>query len=243
MVTIGWDISTAAIGICIKRDEQAHEFHVIFPKGDTPLDKWRSASAQVNSFVEENIDNDHYDTVLHVVEQRLGGFTGGLTTKQTLMALAAMNAVVSTVLSLSGKIMYILPVSAKAILKFKDLTLEGEDKKETVVRLARSACPGFPYKEKKSKGIAKGKVYPWVAGTDDMADAWMLLEAGTKVLKGEASIGQPKKAPGGKGKARRAKGDGDSQGGVRVQVPRKARKQRVPKRKDGEGEALGKSGE
>lgn len=209
MVTIGWDVSTAAIGICIKREGKDHVFHVIFPRGETALEKWRSASAQVKNFVEERLDEDHYDTVTHVVEQRLGGFTGGLTTKQTLMALAAMNAVVSVELSSSGKITYILPVTAKALTKFKEKQKDGEDKKETVVRLAKAACPGFPYKEKKVSGKpkkGKGKTYPWVKGTDDMADAWLLVEA-FRAQKDKASSEQSKKAASGKGKARRAKAD------------------------------------
>jgi len=207
VVIIGWDVSTAAIGICVKRDDKDHLFDVIFPKGKTALEKWKYAKEEVADFVDRFLVNNNItEDVVHIVEQRLGGFTGGLTTKQTLMALAAINAVVSTTLAESGEVMHILPVSAKSIMKVGKLTLEGEDKKETVVRLARSSCPTFPYKEKK-KGNAKGKVYPWVVGTDDMADAWLLAEAGAKVLKGEATVGQPKKASGNKGKARRAKGD------------------------------------
>lgn len=105
------------------------------------------------------------------------------------MALAAMNAVVSHHLSLYGEIMYLAPVTTKRIMGLKDSTLPGEDKKETVVRLARSSCPSFPYKEKEKRvAQTKNKVYPWVVGTDDMADAWLLAEAGLRVLRGEATI-------------------------------------------------------
>lgn len=212
MVVIGWDVSTAAIGICVKREGKEHEFHVIFPKGDTALAKWRDARQQVEYFMEAFDDDDdsvNRHKVQHVIEQRLGGFTGGLTTKQTLMALAAMNAVVSTELSYSGEIEYILPVTAKALTKFKEKQKDGEDKKETVVRLAKAACPGFPYKEKKVSGKpkkGKGKTYPWVKGVDDMADAWLLVEA-FQAQKDKASSEQSKKAASGKGKARRAKAD------------------------------------
>lgn len=237
-ILIGWDISTSAIGICVRREGSDDEFHAIFPKGDTPLEKWRSASQQVEKFMD---GIDHLVQISHIVEQRLGGFTGGLTTKQTLMALAAMNAVVSTVISHYGKITYILPVTAKALTKFKSKQLPNEDKKETVVRLARLACPAFPYKEKKLSGKpTKGKTYPWVNGVDDMADAWLLVEA-YRALEGKAS-GQPEKARSGKGEARGTEGDVTSQGGVRIPVPGKARKRRVPKQASGEGEALGKSG-
>lgn len=178
-------------------------FHVIYPEGDTPLQKWRNAEKQVSAFLD---GLDQFVVFHHIVEERLGGFTGGMTTKQTLMALAAMNAVVSTCLSYTGEVMYIAPVTTKRIMGLKDVTLEGEDKKETVVRLARSSCPNFPYVEKKKpKKPSKTKVYPWVPGIDDMADAWLLAEAGLRVLRGEASIGRPEKTGRGKGKARRAK--------------------------------------
>lgn len=209
---IGWDISTAAIGICVRQEGKDDWFHVIFPKGETSLEKWKSAQRQAFDFVNDNFTSN--DCFMHVVEQRLGGFTGGLTTKQTLMALAAMNAVVSTAISHFGEIEYMLPVTAKALTGFKKKQLEGEDKKETVVRLAKSECPAFPYKEKKSSGKAKtgkNKTYPWVKGTDDMADAWLLVEAYT-VQKEKASIGQPKKASGRKGKARGTEDDSSEEG-------------------------------
>lgn len=194
---IGWDISTSAIGIAISRHgHPIDEFHVIFPKGKTHLEKWCDAQLRIAQFLNRELDAGS-GKVTHIVEERLGGFTGGMTTAQTLMALAAMNAVVSCVLSQFGDIIYIAPVTTKRIMSFKELTLPGEDKKDTVVRLARSSCPSFPYKETKAGN--------WVKGTDDMADAWWLAEAGLKVLRGEASIGRPEKARRGKGKARGAK--------------------------------------
>lgn len=235
MVIIGWDVSTTAIGVCVKWDGRPHEFHVIFPKGKTALDKWKDAKLNIVNFM-HGINGQINDELLrhpgssahgshshvkHVVEQRLGGFTGGLTTKQTLMALAAMNAVVSTELSASGEVEFILPQTAKALIGLKKKQIEGEDKKETVVRLARSACPGFPYKEKSSSGKPrndKGKTYPWVKGIDDMADAWLLVEA-YQALRGKAESEQLEKAAGHKGKARRAQKDGSKEERVRVSLP------------------------
>lgn len=240
MVIIGWDISTSVIGICVKRDGKNHEFDVIIPRGDTPLQKWRSAVEEVKNFM---VFLDRESPIHHIIEQRLGGFTGGLTTKQTLMSLAAMNAVVSHQLSLTGDVTYILPITAKSIMGLKKLQIEGEDKKETVVRLARSSCPDFPYFEKKKQPLGKkppkGKVYPWVSGVDDMADAWLLVEAGTKVLNGEASIGQPKKTPSSKSKAGRAEVDSSAQGGVRLHVPGEAGDGGLPKRKSRKSKAVG----
>ena len=225
---VGWDVSTSAIGICVRNDEgKLVEFGVIYPKGETHREKHINAAAQVVNFCKRVCPKaDHF------VEERLGGFTGGLTTKQTLMALAAMNAVVSFILSDFGSVTHLPIASVNRITGFKKP--KDADRKVEVIKLVRSREPLLPYSE-----TAAGN---YVKGTDDMADAWMLAEAGTKVLRGEASIGQPKKAPGRKGKARGAKGDGNEEGRVRVRVSRKARDGRVPERKEGEGQALGEPG-
>lgn len=195
---VGWDVSTSAIGICVRDDDGKHlEFGVIYPKGATHREKHINAAAQVVSFCKRLCPKaDHF------VEERLGGFTGGLTTKQTLMALAAMNAVVSFVLSEFGSVSHIPVVSVNRIVGFKKP--KDSDRKVEVIKLVRSREPTFPYRE-----TPAGK---YAQGVDDMADAWMLAEAGSKVLKGEASIGQPKKASGRKGKTGRAKVRSDKEG-------------------------------
>lgn len=199
MIIIGWDVSTAAIGVCIQRPGQPPEFNVIFPKGKTPLQKWRSAAMEIQEFMLnlgfKSCEQD--EPITHVIEERLGGFTGGLTTKQTLMALAAMNAVVSHTLSYYGDVVHIAPVTTKRITGLVVDKDAGEDKKQAVIKLARSSCESFPYAETSS-----GK---WVKGTDDMADAWLLAEAYSKVLKGEATLGSKPKAKRPKKKAGGAK--------------------------------------
>ncbi len=189
---IGWDISTSAIGICVKDDfGKTLEFETIFPVGETHAIKHRNAAYQVRTFVERYSQCK----CTHFVEERLGGFTGGLTTKQVLMCLAAMNAVVSFVLSSYGDVVQIPPVTTKRITGL--VVPKGGNKKLEVIKLVRSAEPSFPYAE-----TAGGK---YVKGTDDMADAWLLAEAGIKILRGEATVGQPKKTSSDKKKARRAK--------------------------------------
>jgi hypothetical protein len=204
MIVIGWDVSTSAIGICVKRDGKPNLYHVIFPEGKTHLEKHRSATEQIKEWLAES---DDWGPVVptHIVEDRLGGFSG-MTTKQTLMALAAMNAVVSMTLSYTGKVIHIPPVTTKRITGLFVDKENGEDKKIAVVKLARSSDPNFPYKEKKApKKKPTGKYYPWIVGVDDMADAWLLAEAGTLVLQGKASVGPAKKAPKRKSKTGRAK--------------------------------------
>ncbi len=195
---VGWDVSTSAIGICVRDDSgKLIEFGVIYPKGATHREKHISAATQVVNFCKRVCPN-----AAHFVEERLGGFTGGLTTKQTLMALAAMNAVVSFVLSDFGTVAHIPVVTVNRIVGFKKP--KDTDRKTEVIKLVRSREPTFPYRE-----TPAGK---YAQGVDDMADAWMLAEAGLKVIRGEASIGQPKKAPRRKGKAGGTKVRGDEEG-------------------------------
>jgi hypothetical protein len=201
-VIIGWDVSTSAIGICVRTvDGTTVEFGVIYPTGASHAQKHQDAAHQVTTFC-NRMFNKHGGKFTHVVEERLGGFTGGMTTKQTLMCLAAMNAVVSFVLSQHGDVMHLAPVTTKRITGLK--VPKGGNKKLEVIKLVRSREPSFPYTETKAGNYCKG--------VDDMADAWLLAEAGGKVLRGEASIGHPKKAAGGKKKARGAEAGGSPQG-------------------------------
>jgi hypothetical protein len=225
---VGWDVSTSAIGICVRDDiGKVIEFGVIYPKGDSHREKHIDAAAQVVNFCKRVCPKaDHF------VEERLGGFTGGLTTKQTLMALAAMNAVVSFILHDFGSVVHIPVRTVDRIVGFKKP--KDANRKVEVIKLVRTLEPSLPYAETDAGN--------YVRGTDDMADAWMLAQAGTRVKRGEASIGQPKKAAGRKGKTGGAQVDGKDQGGVRIPVPRKARKRRLPKLQEGESEALGQPG-
>lgn len=225
---VGWDISTSAIGICVRDGEgKTIEFGVIYPSGSTHAEKHRSAASQIVNFCKRVCPS-----ATHYVEERLGGFTGGMTTKQTLMALAAMNAVASFVLSEFGPVVHIAPSTTKRITGLK--VPKGGDKKVEVIRLVRSLEPSFPYAETPAGNYVKG--------TDDMADAWLLAEAGLKISRGEASIGQPKQAKGHRRKARVDKGNVSKEGRVRIPVPRKARRKSVLERTSREGASVGESG-
>lgn len=195
---VGWDISTSAIGINVRGDDgTTREFGVIYPVGETHAEKHRSAAAQVASFCKRVCPSAH-----HYVEERLGGFTGGLTTRQTLMALASINAVVSFVLADFGTVTHVTPIAAKRIVGL--IVPKGEDKKKAVIGLVRSKEPTFPYAETKHGNP--------VRGTDDMADAWLLAEAGRLLQSGQASLGRKSKATGRQKKARRAKAGGSQEG-------------------------------
>jgi hypothetical protein len=198
-VTIcGWDISTSAIGVCVKDDSgRTLEFGVIYPVGGTHPEKHRSAAAQVVNFCKRVCPS-----ASHFVEDRLGGFTGGLTTRQTLMALASMNAVVSFVLTDFGPVVHVPPISAKRIVGLQ--VPKGGDKKAAVIGLVRSVEPSFPYVETRGGNAARG--------VDDMADAWLLAETGLRLLRGEATLGQGDKASRVRGKARRREAKSPTEG-------------------------------
>ena len=145
----------------------------------------------------------------HFVEDCISGFSG-VTTRQTLQKVAQMNAVCSLILSDTGTVVHIPPVSTKRIMALK--VLDGETKKDAVVRMCRAAEPEFPYRL-----TAEGN---WVKGTDDMADAWLLAEAGGRMMRGEATL----LAHGPKTKTRRPK---RPPGEPRPVKPRKGRT-RIP---------------
>jgi hypothetical protein len=201
MLICGWDISTSAIGVCVcDRDGTFMEHDLILPKGETHHEKHRDAATRVQQWLAAFGIKE----CVHVVEQHLGGFSGGFSSAQTKMALASMNAVISYVLGLHSKVIHILPVTTKAIMRL--VKQDGEDKKDAVVRMFRAAVPSFPYRETKAGN--------WVKGTDDIADAWLLASAGGRIIRGEASLpsGRKKKTASDKPKARRAKGKREAEG-------------------------------
>lgn len=123
---------------------------------------------------------------VHYVEDRLGNFTKGMTTMQTLMVLAQFNAVMSCHLNdLSpGRVKHVLPVTVKRIVGFKKVL--DEDVKVTKARLASVLCPSFVVEWTPGGNLRRGD--------GDKADAILLAVAGTKVESGEATIEPRKKA-------------------------------------------------
>lgn len=231
---LGWDVSTSAIGVCLRDGSGSTvEFGVIYPQGETQHLKQISAARQVDEFCRRVCRTFRVEpsSLRHFVEDRLGGFTGGKTTRQTLMALAAMNAVISFVLSGHGTVTHIPPVSAKRIVGL--VVPKGGDKKVEVIRLVRSREASFPYAETAAGNYARG--------IDDMADAWLNAEVGLRLITGEATLGQSGKAKGGGAKAGSRQTGRSQEGGTRVPVPRKTRRKAVLERPAGEGAPLGQS--
>lgn len=205
MISIGWDVSTSVIGVCAKKEDGTSVFYeAIKIKGDTMIEKYSYAVKAVNIIVDylKSLDSNRK----HIVEDRLGNFSKGATTLDTLMKLAQMNAVVSYILSLDAKVTHIHPSTTKRIIGLKKTDDDPEvidkktgkwNKKLAVVKLARISDPLFPFK------LTPGGNF--VAGVEDMADAFALAKAGLLIESGEAEIAKTKKTSRNKGKTRSAK--------------------------------------
>ena len=121
----------------------------------------------------------------HFVEERLGGFSGGMTSAQTLMKLAQMNALVSYIVwtfnagSTNDELTYIHPMTWKSALKHEGLVIpKGCNKKEVTLAYVRNREPKFVVELNKV-----GKPQPW---SYDEADAFCIARAGfLKLAKGK----------------------------------------------------------
>lgn len=150
--------------------------------GDDMVEKYRCAVGHVSVEL-EFLSNGWGPERAHFIEERLGNFTSGMTTMQTLMKLAQMNAVITHRLSVDGPVKHIHPATAKRLAGLK--VPKGGDKKAEAVKLA-AGVGGLVLNLTK-----KGNL---VRGTDDMADAWLLAVSGAKLLSGEASIDEQAEA-------------------------------------------------
>jgi hypothetical protein len=197
-VIIGWDVSTTAIGVCMTK-EGLSSFHVIFPEGDSAESKHRHAAGCVSDLL-TGFSLDPCRTT-HVVEDRLQGFTKGLTTMHTILSLTAMNAVVSYVLSSFGRVLKVHPSTVKSFFGLrppKDVTLKKlYNPKEAAVKLVMERVSNFPCDRTKGGNLSKG--------VSDMADAWILAEFGRCFPAGKVNVGHSKKTRTHKRKARRSR--------------------------------------
>jgi hypothetical protein len=211
-----WDVSTSIIGACLLTENGvALDFTWIEPgKLETMTEKYQYVATQVPMIIERwcrerSLDQSY---VHHFIEDRLGNFSKGATTLQTLMKLSAINAVTTSCIINHGqsdprRVTHILPVTAK---KWAGLKVpKGESKKEHAVRFARAYSPVFPYAETKDGNPKKG--------VEDMADALVTGVAGLRMRSaGALSPGKAKAAP---KKPRGAKDRKEGKGRVRLPVP------------------------
>jgi hypothetical protein len=213
---MAWDVSTSVIGACLlTEDGVALNFDWIdLTKFETMPEKYQHVSIHVPMIIDGWCRDRSLDPsyVHHFVEDRLGNFSKGATTLQTLMKLSAINAVTTSCIINHGqsdprRVTHILPVTAK---KWAGLKVpKGESKKVYAVRFARDYSPAFPYSETKDGNPRKG--------VEDMADALVTGVAGLRMRSaGALSPGKAKAAP---KKPRRAKDRKEGKGRVRLPLP------------------------
>lgn len=210
MLVFGWDVSTAVVGCCLMDSEDLSVLRMerFILKG-THYDRYEQITSIVAEVHGRWIEDAPLGSFVHYVEAPLANFTHGRTNKDTLMKLAAVNAVVSWKLvqwSRPDCLVHIPPVTAKRICGLK--VPKGGDKKSAAMDFVASVCPDFK--------VTRTKKGNPVRGTDDMADAYLLARSGCLLVRGEATFEPSAKA------RRAAKGPGRptprKRGRARVQL-------------------------
>lgn len=166
MGSVGWDISTSIAGIAlIESGSLVWKDHIDLRKKEHLNDK----AILIEEYIEKNIGPGH----THFLEDRLGNFSGGKTSMQTLMRLAAFNAMSSFIIEkkLGIRPHQIHPVTVKAILKKFGLIIpKGQNKKELTLAWVRKREPGFSVDLNRNDNVQT-----WAY---DEADAYCIALAG-----------------------------------------------------------------
>lgn len=183
MLTIGWDVSTSITGIAALADGKLlWKEHIDLHKIDHLNDKLLAVRQHIRQW-QFRSDCGATSMATHYIEDRLGNFSSGKTSMQTLMRLAAFNAMVAFVIEDELKIRAnpIHPMTAKAQLRKMGLVIpkskempKGEDKKTLTLAWVRARETGFSVDLNRN---AKPK--PWAY---DEADAYCIALIGPKVL-------------------------------------------------------------
>ena len=167
----GWDISTSIVGMA--EFDNSGKFiraeHCDLRKVDGLNEKADVFRIFVEDYVKRIENNTHF------VEERLGNFAAGRSMLQTLMKLAAFNAVCSFILyhnDAQCKVVHIHPSTWKSIMKHEGLIIpKGTDKKkELTLQFVTSHVDGFNVPRNKN-----ANPQPWAF---DMADAYCIGRSG-----------------------------------------------------------------
>lgn len=177
----GWDVSTTCIGIAAI-DGLSLEYvalhHIDLAGIETIEQKYLQARIEIEEFV-TSVTLDSGRKHRHMVEDRLMGFSQGFTNQNTLLKLAAMNAVVIYILltlDSTESVSKMPPVTAKSLAGLK--VPKGGDKKALALDLLIQKTGYAPDLRKKAL-TPKQHCY-------DVADAFLVAWA--------AANGQAKKA-------------------------------------------------
>jgi len=188
----GWDISTSIIGVCILGNDGKYageSYYIDLTDVDGPLAKADYAKASILNILKMQNDAEQPYPNYHFVEDRLGGFAAGRTMLQTLMKLAAFNAVISYIIWENEKnpmVLHLHPSTVKSVMKKEGLFIpKGSDKKDLTLAFVRRKEPDFPWMPNKNNN-PKPQMF-------DMADAYCIAKAGYHRLCTERENSQPSK--------------------------------------------------
>lgn len=182
----GWDISTSVVGVAILDDDgkwvksSYFEFAKMAKGAKTLHEKMFACENWIYDLLSNYPIGYHH----HFFEDRLANFSFGKTMMQTLMMLAAFNALFSyRVMQIHDglfadklgehgvKSTYLHPSTVKAIMKKDGLIIpKGADKKLLTLHFARRNVPDFPVEYTRT-GSPKPFCY-------DMADGYIVARAG-----------------------------------------------------------------
>lgn len=173
MPYIGWDVSTSIIGVSFLDEEGKHGWshHCDLRKVKPLFEK----AMRAEKFVSDVLSAVDADACHHFVEDRLSSFSRGRTTQQTLLKLAAFNALVSWMImkwvrpGSSAKHLHVATIAAR--MRRDGLVIpKGGDKKELTLAFVIDRLDAFPIDRNKN-----GKFQPWMY---DRADSYCIARAG-----------------------------------------------------------------
>lgn len=176
LVDVGFDISTATIGICVLDSKTGELVKLTHKKLTKFEDEYEKADNFLTDWVEPS-----WNIRKIYIEEAAKKFTPGFSSADTIMTLGRFNGIISyNVYKIFGvKPIMINVRSARAKLNikidYKDKTSSTKDK---VFLIVRTLNPDFPWITHEAKtGKFKGQfVYDKV--NEDMTDAWILCRAG-----------------------------------------------------------------
>lgn len=174
MTSFGWDVSTSVIGATAfdGTGKWIETIHIDLRKVDPGIfNKVAVAREPLIAFVKKHAVSDGRSR--HFVEDRLANFSFGKTSMNTLMTLAAFNALVSYIVWRAARsdLLPIHPSTVKALMRREGLVIPpGGDKKIATLEFVVAREPGFEVFRNRT-----GKYQAWMF---DRADSYVVAKAG-----------------------------------------------------------------
>lgn len=172
---LGLDISTSCTGISLIEDGRLLLATFVYLSNfDTLLTKANAVKAEFAK-VKEMLGEKRLKSV--TVEQHVLGFRPGMSSSNTIVALARFNGVVSYI---AGEMFEIEPVAISSSAARKSVgikSIKGQPIKPIVIAWATSQEPEYPWPTREVKaGKSKGQIV-YEKGVEDASDAYVMARA------------------------------------------------------------------